>query len=267
MQTVVKLIDTTLCIGCKACEVACQEWNDQEFTLGTFDGTYQTMPDLAPNFWNLIKFNEFERDGQMSWLMTKYQCMHCHDAGCLAACPAPGAIVQKPNGIVDFVQENCIGCGYCITGCPFDVPRLSNTSKKVYKCSLCSDRVAVGLEPACIKTCPTNCLTFGERTELLRQAEHRAESLKADGHANAGVYNPAGVGGTNVLYILKDATQPEAHGLPRDPTIPLSITLWKGPLKWLGAMALAGGILGSFFHYVKFGPKHSGDEDDETPAA
>ena len=267
MQTVVKLIDTTLCIGCKACEVACQEWNDQEFTLGTFDGSYQTMSDLAPNFWNLIKFNEFERDGQMSWLMTKYQCMHCQDAGCLAACPAPGAIVQKSNGIVDFVQENCIGCGYCITGCPFDVPRLSPKTKKVYKCSLCSDRVAVGLEPACIKTCPTNCLTFGERTELLRQAERRAEVLKADGHANAGVYNPAGVGGTNVLYVLKDATEPEAHGLPSDPTIPLSVTLWKGPLKWLGTMALAGGILGSFFHYLKFGPKHSGDEEDETPAA
>ena len=145
VTTVAKLIDTTLCIGCKACEVACQEWNDQEFTLGTFDGSYQTMPDLAPNFWNLIKFNEFEENGQLSWLMAKYQCMHCADPGCLRACPAPGAIVQLKNGIVDINQDNCIGCGYCITGCPFDVPRLSPVTKKVYKCSLCSDRTAVGL--------------------------------------------------------------------------------------------------------------------------
>jgi formate dehydrogenase iron-sulfur subunit len=255
MQTVAKLIDTTLCIGCKACELACQEWNDQEFTLGVFQGTYQTMPDLAHNFWNLIKFHERETAGGMSWLMTKYQCMHCADPGCLRACPAPGAIVQLRNGIVDFNHDNCIGCGYCITGCPFDVPRLSPTTKKVYKCSLCSDRTAVGMAPACIKTCPTNCLTFGARDELLHKAEARAEQLRADGHAQAGVYNPEGVGGTNVLYVLKDATQPEAHGLPKDPVIPLSVALWKGPLKWLGTLVLAGGILGTFFHYVRFGPR------------
>ena len=177
MQTVAKLIDTSLCIGCKACEVACQEWNDQEFTLGTFGGTYQTMPQLEHNFWNLIKFNEFETDGQMSWLMMKYQCMHCQDAGCMKACPAPGAIVRLPNGTVDFNHDNCIGCGYCITGCPFDVPRLSPETKKVYKCTLCSDRTAVGLEPACIKTCPTSCLTFGTRTDLLRMAEDRADRV------------------------------------------------------------------------------------------
>ena len=262
-QTVVKLIDTTLCIGCKACEVACQEWNDQEFTMGTFNGTYQTMPDLAPNFWNLIKFNEREVDGGMSWLMSKYQCMHCADPGCLRACPAPGAIVQAKNGIVDFVSENCIGCGYCITGCPFDVPRLSPETKKVYKCTLCSDRVAVGLEPACIKSCPTNCLTFGERTEMLLVAESRADVLKADGHAQAGVYNPVGVGGTNVLYVLKDASDPVAYGLPKDPTIPLSVILWKGPIKWLGTLLLVGGVLGSFFHYLKFGPKPADEATDD----
>lgn len=263
-QTVVKLIDTTLCIGCKACEVACQEWNDQEFTMGTFGGTYQTMPDLAPNFWNLIKFNEREADGGMSWLMSKYQCMHCADPGCLRACPAPGAIVQAKNGIVDFVSDHCIGCSYCITGCPFDVPRLSPESKKVYKCSLCSDRVAVGLEPACIKSCPTNCLTFGERTEMLRVADARTAVLKEDGHVQAGVYNPAGVGGTNVIYVLKDASNPVDYGLPKDPVIPLSIILWKGPIKWLGAMLLAGGVLGSFFHYLKFGPKHEEAAEDES---
>ena len=100
-HTIAKLIDTSSCIGCKACEVACQEWNDQEFTFGT-GGSYPTLPDLAHNFWNLIKFNETEYDGRMAWNMAKYQCMHCVDPGCLRACPAPGAIVVLPNGTVDF---------------------------------------------------------------------------------------------------------------------------------------------------------------------
>ena len=264
MPTVAKLIDTTLCIGCKACEVACQQWNDLEFTLGVFDGTYQTMPDLTPNFWNLIKFNESEQDGEMSWLMAKFQCMHCADPGCLRACPAPGAIVKLSNGTVDIVQENCIGCGYCITGCPFDVPRLSPVTKKVYKCSLCSDRTAVGLVPACIKTCPTSCLTFGDRDELMRKADSRAATLKASGSADAGVYNPAGVGGTNVIYVLKDGAHPERYGLTRDPTIPWSVYLWKGPVKWLGSLVFLGGILGTFFHYVRYGPDEEREESDGT---
>jgi len=262
MQKVAKLIDTTLCIGCKACEVACQQWNEQEFTLGVFNNTYQTMPELAPNFWNLIKFNEVEYDGAQSWLMAKYQCMHCADAGCIKACPAPGAIVQLGNGIVDFNQQNCIGCGYCITGCPFDVPRLSSKTKKVYKCSLCSDRVAVGLEPACIKTCPTNCLTFGSRTDLHFMAEQRAEELRKDGFAAAGVYDGPGVGGTNVIYVLKHADKPADYGLPANPTIPWTVSLWKGPVKWLGNLVFFGGILTALVHYLKVGPKEKHSHED-----
>jgi formate dehydrogenase beta subunit len=223
------------------------------------------MPDLAPNFWNLIRFNEVEHNGRMSWLMSKYQCMHCGDPGCLRACPAPGAIVQLANGTVDFNHDNCIGCGYCITGCPFDVPRLSPTTKKVYKCSLCSDRTAVGMSPACIKACPTNCLTFGARDELLRKAESRAAALRRSGDDDAGVYNPPGVGGTNVIYVLKTASQPENYGLPRDPQVPWTVRLWKGPVKWLGSAAILGGILGTFFHYVRYGPREYQDELDARP--
>jgi formate dehydrogenase beta subunit len=256
---VAKLIDTTLCIGCKACEAACQEWNDQDLTVGSVrpdNGTYQTLPDLRHDFWNLIKFNEVTReDGGFSWIMAKYQCMHCVDAGCLSACPAPGAIFRRENGVVDFDHDKCIGCGYCITGCPFDVPRLSPVTHKVYKCTLCSDRTAVGLEPACIKACPTNCLTFGAREDLLHLAGARAETLRADGKENAGVYNPAGVGGTNVLYVLSDATQPELYGLPRDPEIPWQVRLWKRPLKWLGNTVFVGIILAAIVHYLRFGPK------------
>ncbi|HSY90233.1 MAG TPA: 4Fe-4S dicluster domain-containing protein, partial [Candidatus Binatus sp.] len=147
---VCKLIDTTICIGCKACEVACVEWNDMPFSPTTFDNTYQTMPETRWNFWNLIKFNEHQReDGTIQWLMRKDQCMHCADPGCLRACPADGAIVQYTNGIVDFQQENCIGCEFCVSGCPYDIPKFNPTTKKVYKCTLCSDRVGGGLEPAC----------------------------------------------------------------------------------------------------------------------
>ena len=104
--------------------------------------------------------------------------MHCEEPGCLAACPADGAIVQYANGIVDFQQANCIGCGYCITGCPFNIPKFSPTARKVFKCTLCNDRVTQGLEPACIKSCPTGCLHFGTKTEMKELAEKRAAQLR-----------------------------------------------------------------------------------------
>ncbi|MDR7568059.1 MAG: formate dehydrogenase subunit beta, partial [Armatimonadota bacterium] len=219
-----------------------------------FTGSYQTLPDLEYNFWQLIKFNEVERDGRLVWTLTKFQCMHCADPGCLRACPAPGAIVQYTNGIVDFVQENCIGCQFCVTGCPFDVPRISPTTGKVYKCTLCSDRVAAGLEPACVKACPTNAISFGTRPKMLAQAEERVQRLKADGYAEATVYNPPGVGGTHVIYVLPFGDEPELYGLPKNPRVTF-VNLWKGPLKWLGNTVLFGGILGAVLHYFRFGPR------------
>jgi len=187
--------------------------------------------------------------------------MHCVDAGCMTACPAPGAIFRHRNGTVDFDHDKCIGCGYCIAGCPFDIPRLSPVTQKVYKCTLCSDRTAVGLEPACVKACPTNCLTFGARSDLVQIAEARADRLRSDGHANAGVYNPDGVGGTNVVYVLKDADSPESYGLPRDPRIPWTVSLWQGPLKWIGNAAFLGTIAAAAIHYLRFGPKTEGVDD------
>src|SRR5438445_10189271 len=146
---VCKLMDTTTCIGCKACEVACVEWNDLPFHETTFDNTYQTMPDTNWNYWNLIRFNEHQTaDGTLMWLMRKDQCMHCAEPGCLEACPSDGAIVQYANGIVDVDPNQCIGCGYCATGCPFDVPKFHKETGKMAKCTLCVDRVEVGLEPA-----------------------------------------------------------------------------------------------------------------------
>jgi formate dehydrogenase iron-sulfur subunit len=261
---VAKLIDTTTCIGCKACEVACQEWND---LLGVDEaaesvrlefGSYQTRPDLSSNFWNLIRFNEHIETGadgseSMHWLMAKDQCMHCEEPGCLEACPSPGAIVQYANGIVDFQQEHCIGCEYCVTGCPFDIPRLNKRTKKVYKCTLCSDRISYGLEPACIKACPTGCLQFGTKEQLVQIANHRVERLKADGKQHAGVYDPPGVGGTGVVYVLEFADRPELYGLPKDPTVPWTLKIWKKALKPLGSLAMAGAVVGAAFHYLRYG--------------
>jgi formate dehydrogenase iron-sulfur subunit len=269
---VCKLVDTTTCIGCKASEVACLEWNGYEFRETTFNDTYQTMPDTAWNFWNLIKFNEdVDADGKLNWLMRKDQCMHCEDPGCLMACPADGAIVQYTNGIVDFNQEHCIGCQYCVTGCPFNIPKFNAATKKVYKCTLCSDRVGAGLEPACIKACPTGCLHFGSKEDMSFEAHKRVDQLKANtSWKNAGVYDPGGkngspgsIGGTHVIYVLGDARDPEKYGgLPANPSIPFFVKMWKGPLKWLGGMGMVLGVAALFGHYVRFGPKPLHDSDE-----
>jgi len=261
-KQVCKLVDVTTCIGCKACEIACQEWNDLPFAATSFNNTYQTMPDTAWNYWNLIRFDEQERtndDGSKTfmWLMRKDQCMHCADPGCLEACPADGAIVQYTNGIVDFQTDKCIGCGYCITGCPFNIPKFNPATHKVHKCTLCADRVSENLEPACIKSCPTGCLHFGTKDDMLDLANRRAKQLKKDyGFTNAGVYDPPGVGGTGVIYVLHDTTNPEIYGgLPKDPSISWAVKLWKHPLKWLGNFAMIGGAIGLFTHYLRYGPK------------
>jgi formate dehydrogenase iron-sulfur subunit len=253
---VCKLVDTTTCIGCKACEVACLEWNGYEFRDTAFDNTYQTMPSTEWNFWNLIKFNEVGEGDNLQWLMRKDQCMHCEEPGCLIACPADGAIVQYTNGIVDFNQANCIGCQYCVTGCPFNIPKFNPATKKVYKCTLCSDRVGAGLEPACIKSCPTGCLHFGSKEDMLAMADKRVTQLKREtSHKNAGVYDPQGVQGTHVIYVLHDKDKPEQYSLPADPTVPFFVKLWKGPLKWLGGLGMFLGAAALFGHYVRYGPK------------
>src|SRR5437588_1406295 len=257
---VAKLIDTTKCIGCKACQVACMEWNDLRDEIGTNVGVYDNPPDLTDKSWTVMRFAEYENpNGNLEWLIRKDGCMHCADPGCLKACPAPGAIVQYANGIVDFNQEQCIGCGYCITGCPFNIPKLSKTTKKVYKCTLCSDRVAVGLEPACIKACPTGCLQFGSKADMKEIAENRARQLREHtSHKNAGVYDPQGVSGTQVIYVLHDITNPEAYGgLPSNPRIPLLVSFWKGPLKWLGGLAMSLGLVGIAGHFLRYGPKEA----------
>lgn len=263
---IAKLIDTTRCIGCKACQVSCSEWNDLRDEVGSCKGTYDNPTDLTAKSWTVMRFYEKENASDkfdLEWLIRKDGCMHCTDPGCLKACPAPGAIVQYSNGIVDFHQENCIGCGYCVTGCPFNVPRISPKDSKAYKCSLCSDRVAVGQAPACAKSCPTGAIMFGSKEQMLQQAEARVTELKSRGHDKAGLYDPQGVGGTHVMYVLKHADQPAAIGLPQDPSISPMVSLWKGVAKPLATLALAGVALGSLFHYVTKGPNEVSKEIED----
>jgi formate dehydrogenase iron-sulfur subunit len=263
---VAKLIDISKCIGCKACQSACMEWNDLRDVVGDSQGYYDNPRDLTDESWTVMRFFEVEPDGKLEWLIRKDGCMHCADPGCLKACPAPGAIVQYSNGIVDFHQENCIGCGYCITGCPFNIPRISKQDSKAYKCTLCSDRVSVGLEPACVKTCPTGAIVFGSKEDMIHHAEERVTDLKERGYQNAGLYDPQGVGGTHVMYVLQHADRPQLYNLPKDPTISPLVGLWKGMGKPLALLALGLAAVGSFFHYVKVGPNDAEEDDAAVDA-
>ncbi|KIH83637.1 formate dehydrogenase subunit beta [Pseudomonas batumici] len=266
-EEVAKLIDTTKCIGCKACQVACSEWNELRDEVGHNHGTYDNPQDLSAESWTLMRFTEHENPaGNLEWLIRKDGCMHCADPGCLKACPSPGAIIKHANGIVDFDQGHCIGCGYCITGCPFDIPRISQKDHKAYKCTLCSDRVAVGLEPACVKTCPTGAIVFGSKEDMKEHAAERIVDLKSRGFDQAGLYDPAGVGGTHVMYVLHHADQPSLYaGLPNQPSISPFVELWKGISKPLGLLAMGAAVLAGFFHYVRIGPQRVEENEHPVP--
>jgi formate dehydrogenase iron-sulfur subunit len=238
------------------------EWNDTRDAIGINRGVLDNPPDLTGSSWTVMRYAEVELEpGKLEWLIRKDGCMHCGNPGCLKACPAPGAIIQYSNGIVDFQEENCIGCGYCIAGCPFNIPRLSRKDSKVYKCTLCSDRVAVGLEPACVKTCPTGAIVFGSKDDMLHHAEERIADLRERGFAKAGVYDPQGVDGTHVIYVLHHADKPEIYsGLPKEPSIGPMVEIWKGATKPLASLALGALAAGAFFHYVTKGPNEVSEE-------
>src|SRR6266853_5369018 len=267
-QEVAKLIDVSRCIGCKACQAACMEWNDLRAAVGHFEGSYDNPRDLDPSTWTLMRFTEWEDEkGNLEWLIRKDGCMHCEDPGCLKACPAPGAIVQYANGIVDFNSDACIGCGYCVKGCPFNIPRISKTDSKAYKCTLCSDRVVVGQAPACAKACPTQAIFFGTKADMISHADKRIIDLKSRGYQNAGLYNPPGVNGTHVMYVLHHADKPSLYaGLPDNPHISPIVGLWKGVLKpiSLAAIAFAGAF--GLMHYVTKGPNRVTEHDEEEAA-
>jgi formate dehydrogenase iron-sulfur subunit len=265
VEQVGQLIDVSKCIGCKACTAACFVWNELRDEVGDAVGIYDAREvDLSDQMWSVMRFNEIDTaDGRVEWLMRKDGCMHCEDPGCLKACPAPGAIVKYANGVVDFNQANCIGCGYCVAGCPFDIPRISKKDNKAYKCTMCNDRLEVGLAPVCVKTCPSGAITFGTYKDMIGQGEKRVQQLKARGYQQAALYNPQGVGGTHVMYVLKHGDQPELYNdLPKDPKVSPWVGLWRGATKPLMSLGLGVAALGLFVHYLTRGPQ----EEDSAEA-
>jgi formate dehydrogenase iron-sulfur subunit len=264
-----KIVDIDLCIGCKACEVACKEWNDLPAEETSNFGSYQSHEDLTATTWDLMRFNEVELpNNDLAWLIRKDSCLHCEDPGCLAACPAPGAIVQYENGIVDFDQSKCIGCQYCIAGCPFDIPRFDQTTKKVYKCTLCVDRVTTGLEPACVKACPTGSIKYGSTEDMIAYGNTKVAKLRERGFENAMVYNPAGVGGVHMMYVVPRGELLKEYGLPSDPTVKSNVSFigLLRNVRRLGAAATWAGLLGLGIFWLRHGrhpvpPEEAGVED------
>jgi formate dehydrogenase iron-sulfur subunit len=265
LTPVAKLIDVSKCIGCKACQAACLEWNDLREEVGYNHGVLDNPLDLTPDSLTVMRFTEWinPATSNLEWLIRKDGCMHCGDPGCLKACPAPGAIVQYSNGIVDFIHENCIGCGYCVKGCPFNIPRISQVDNKAYKCTLCSDRIAVGQGPACQKACPTQAIVFGTKDEMKQWAGERIRDLKSRGFDKAGLYDPPGVGGTHVMYVLHHADQPQIYaGLPANPTISRLVEAWKGAGKYAGLALIGLTAAASVLHYLMQGPNTVTEQDE-----
>lgn len=259
-----KLVDIGRCIGCKGCEVACKEWNELKVEPTRNFGSYQSHQDLTPNVWLLMRFSETEVGDDLQWFIKKDACHHCEEPGCLYACPAPGAIVQYENGIVDFNQENCIGCQFCVAGCPFDIPRFSEETRKVYKCNMCVDRVDAGLEPACVKTCPTNAISWGSKTDMVSLAERKVETLKTRGFDEAMVYDPAGVGGTHMMYVIPHGDRLADYELPANPVASPGPLAGLGLVKKVGSYLFGFGLLTAVLHFLAVGPESPEEESGGT---
>ena len=234
------LYDSSKCTACRGCQVACKSWNEHEAEETTNRGSYENPEELSPETWVKMRFIETEREGKFAWLFARRACMHCTDASCSIVCPT-GAILKTDEGFVHIDQEWCIGCGNCVQACPFDVPHKDHHhTGTAMKCTGCTstglNRQDEGLAPACVTTCPTSALKFGERDQLLSEANQRIADLKAKGLSNATLYGKNELGGLHVLYVLEDI--PEAYGLPESPQVASSTVIQK----WLTGVVTAGVI-------------------------
>jgi formate dehydrogenase iron-sulfur subunit len=246
--------DTSVCIGCKACEVACKEWNglpdpapDALLLTGM---SYDNTGALGADSWRHVAFIEQAApvtdgladgagaDGQSGtrWLMASDVCKHCTHAGCLDVCPT-GALVRTEFGTVIVQPDICNGCAYCVSACPFGVIDRREDDGRAWKCTMCYDRLRGGLEPACAKACPTDSIQFGPLDELRAIAQTRLEELHAGGETGARLYGADpddGIGGAGAFFLLLD--EPEVYGLPPDPVV----TTRDLPRQWRWAAAAAG---------------------------
>ena len=213
--------DTSVCIGCKACEVACKEWNSiPEDGLELTGMSYDNTGELSADTWRHVAFIEqIERPGAPRWLMSSDVCKHCTEAGCLDVCPT-GALMRTEFGTVVIQDDVCNGCGYCVPACPFGVITRRETDGGAHKCTLCYDRISDGQIPACAMACPTESIQFGPLDELQERAQARLDTLEEAGVDGARLYgaDPSdGVGGAGAFFLLLD--EPERYGLPPDPVV------------------------------------------------
>jgi formate dehydrogenase iron-sulfur subunit len=226
--------DPTVCIGCKACEIACKQWNQLPEDGLFFSGmSYDNTLDLGASTWRHVAFVErtVARPGQaagggsFSWLLLSDVCKHCQRAGCLEACPT-GAIVRTEFDSVYVQPDVCNGCGYCVAACPFGVIERLPVDGRAWKCTLCYDRLKEGLEPACAKACPTDSILFGDLAPLRLFARRRLEEVRAKGLKEARLYGideeeQPGTGGLNAFFLLP--ARPEYFNLPPHPVVPTKI--------------------------------------------
>jgi formate dehydrogenase iron-sulfur subunit len=233
--------DTSVCIGCKACEVACKEWNGlpapEADDLSLTGMSYDNTGALGAGSWRHVAFIEQAAEGDSSrWLMASDVCKHCTHAACLDVCPT-GALVRTEFGTVIVQPDVCNGCAYCVSACPFGVIDRREGDGRAWKCTMCYDRLRGGLEPACAKACPTDSIQFGPLDELRAIAEGRLADLHAAGTTQARLYgaDPAdGIGGAGAFFLLLD--EPEVYGLPPDPVV----TTRDLPAMWRRAGVAAG---------------------------
>jgi formate dehydrogenase iron-sulfur subunit len=248
--------DTSVCIGCKACEVACKEWNglpDPDFDVLRLTGmSYDNTGELGSDSWRHVAFVEQDvireiADGPATrWLMASDVCKHCTHAACLDVCPT-GALVRTEFGTVIVQPDVCNGCAYCVSACPFGVIDRRDGDGRAWKCTMCYDRLRGGLEPACATACPTDSIQFGPLAELRDIAEARLAEVHAAGHPEARLYGADpddGIGGAGAFFLLLD--EPEVYGLPPDPVVTTRDlpSMWR----WAGAAAavLAAGVAVAF---------------------
>jgi formate dehydrogenase iron-sulfur subunit len=208
--------DTTVCIGCKACEVACKQWNDLPADGSQFEpgGSYDHTGELGAATWRHVRFIEqLEEEQAPKWVFMSDVCKHCTNAGCLDACPT-GALIRTEFDTVVVQPDVCNGCGYCIPSCPFGVIDRDKIDGRAAKCTLCYDRLEDGLEPACAKSCPTDSIQFGPYDELVQVAERRVAALHDRGVEKAHLYgtDESLAGGLGAFFLLTE--EPETYGLP-----------------------------------------------------